>query len=476
MRHARRHPESADGPAPGREGEDVPASDAPDPAGPAGGAAPEQAQERAPEQTPSRGGLRHSLRAFRHRDYLIFWLGALASNTGTWLSNLTVPYVLYRMTGSALWVGLVSVAQFAPGILLSPVGGILADRYRRKRVLLTTQSGMAVAAVLMWAAWVLGWHEPVLLLALVCLTGLFHGLNVPSWQSFLSDLVPRQDLHSAVTLNSLQFNAARSVGPAIAGVLLAALGPAWAFLLNAGSFLCVLGALLLVRPAYAASRRHAPEGGVVRQLTGAFAYIRRQPGIIVGLVISVLVGVLGNPLFQLTVVFAESVFRVDAVALGLMNAALGVGAVIAAPIVTGWRGLRLSQVARWALVTYGAAIAAFGAAPHYLFGVAALVVVGGCFLAVVSTVNTATQLIVADHMRGRVVACRSMLYTASFPVGGMLQGALADWFGVRASVVGAGATMLLAALVLMVWRGRVRLSRLDDPHDESAPARVPVAS
>ena len=422
--------------------------------------------------TPRAGGLRHSLRAFRHRNFTIFWCGALASNTGSWLSNLTVPYVLYQLTGSAFWVGMVSLAQFLPGLFLSPAGGTLADRRDRKRVLMFTQSGMAVSALLMWAIWTSGWRQPAILLVLVALGGVFAGINMPSWQSFVSDLVPRDDLQSAVTLNSLQFNAARSIGPAIAGVLLATLGPSWSFLLNALSFVFVLAALSLVRSP-ARRQTHAASGGVTRQFIEALGYIRRSPGIIVSLVVSVMVGILGNPIFQLTVVFSDSVFHVGPVGLGILNTSLGIGAVLAAPIVSGWRRLSLGQTVKWGLVIYGVAIIAFGAAPGYVFGVVALIVVGGCFLAVISGVNTSIQVMVADHMRGRVMACRIMFYTASFPIGGLLQGYVSDWLGPRTAVCGAGALMLVSAVALVRWRGQTRLERLDDPHDETAPSPRP---
>ena len=177
---------------------------------------------------PKEQGIGYSFRAFRHSNYRLFWFGALASNTGTWLSNLTVPYVLYSLTGSALWVALAAVAQFVPGVVLGPLGGSLADRYDRRKVIIYTQSGLAVVALLMWANWASGLQDPILLLWLIAWVGVLNGLNIPAWQSFVSDLVPREDLLSAVTLNSLQFNAARSLGPALAGVLLAGLGPSWA--------------------------------------------------------------------------------------------------------------------------------------------------------------------------------------------------------------------------------------------------------
>jgi MFS family permease len=412
-----------------------------------------------------RGGVRTSLRAFRHRDFAIFWSGALAANTGAWLTNLAVPFVLFEITGSAFWVGLVSLAQFVPGILLSPLGGALADRYDRRRLLLLTQSGMAVSALLLWATWISGVREPAAILALVGLGGVFAGINMPSWQSFVNDLVPRDDLMSAVTLNSLQFNAARSIGPAIAGVLLAAFGPGWAFLLNGVSFVFVLAALGVVR---ARPRRQAAKapGGVTRQFVAAVRYTRSQPGIRMAILVSVLVGVLGNPIFQFTVVFAGSVFHVGPVALGVLNAALGLGAVLAAPLVSGWNHrLSLGTVVRWSLVLYSLAIIGFGLAPGFVAGVVALVVVGGSFLAANSASNTAIQLIVAEPMRGRVLALRIVLFTASFPVGAVGQGYLSDLIGPRVTVVGAGVAMLLCAAALALWRGQGGLRRLDDPHD-----------
>lgn len=408
-----------------------------------------------------------ALRAFGHRNYRIFWCGALASNTGSWLSNLTVPYVLYQLTGSAFWVGLVSLWQFLPSVFFGPLGGAVADRYDRRRVLLLTQAGMTAAAFLMWACWVTGWREPLVLLALVGLGGLFMGINLPSWQAFVSDLVPREDLRSAVALNSLQFNAARALGPAIAGMLLALLGPAWSFFLNGMSFFCVLAALLLIRGTGGGVRAASGSAGVVREFAEALRYIRARPGIVVSLAVSVLMGVLANPIFQLTVVFAGSVFRTGPMSLGLLNAALGVGAVLAAPLVSGRRAPSLNRTVRWGLVVCGTATVAFGAAPTYLFGLVCLVVVGGCFLAIVSSANTAVQVMVADPLRGRVMACRIMIYTASFPVGGLLQGYCADLVGPRATVCVAGALLLVSAAVLMSWRGPARLERLDDPHDSS---------
>lgn len=429
-------------------------SPVPDPGGPQG---------RGPAAAPPRG-FRHALRAFRHRDFAIFWTGALASNTGSWVQNLTVPYVLYQVTESAFWVGLATFTQFIPVMLLGPLAGSIADRFDRRRVLFTTQSLMALAAFALWAAWSSGVRSPFAILGLVALSGVLAGINIPSWQSFVNDLVPREDLLSAVTLNSLQFNAARAFGPGIAGILLATLGPSWAFFLNAASFAFVLVALRLVRTRQAA-RTSVLSGGFLRQFRRGLRYTRTQPGILIGIVVAVLVAGLGNPVFQFTVVFAADVFHVGPLGLSLLNVALGLGAILAAPIVSGWDSvLSRAALVRWALLAYGVALVAFAVAPTYVVGLLALVFVGGGFLAVISATNTSVQVIVADHMRGRVMALRIMAFTGAYPVGALLQGAIADVVGPRATVAGAGVLLLVAAGWL--WVRPALLATLDDPHDD----------
>jgi MFS family permease len=397
-------------------------------------------------------------------------LGALLSNTGSWILNLTVPFVLFELTGSALWVGASVAAQFLPMFALSPWGGALADRFPRRRVLLIVQSAMAAVALLLWGAWVADWRDPLLLLGLMAVIGALNGLSMPSWQGFVHDLVPREDLMSAVTFNSLQFNAARAIGPAIAGLLLATLGAAWAFGINAASFGAVILAILLVRAGrHLAS--HPRTASVLSQFAAATRYLRSQPGLILSMLVAATIGFLGNPVFAMTVVFAGAVFDVGPVQLGLMNAALGVGAFIAAPVVAGSKwSPRLSRLVLVGLTAYAIALLVFALAPAYAVGVLALIAIGACFLTVVASINTATQMIVADAFRGRVLALRLMVFTAAAPLGSLAWGAVADVLGPRASMGIAGLLMALVTLRLVTLRGRFRLGRLDDPHDESVPA------
>lgn len=407
-----------------------------------------------------------TLRAFRHRDFTIFWLGALVSNTGSWLQNLTVPYVIYEITGSALWVGVATAAQFLPGFFGSPIGGHLADTRERRRLLIVLLSVMAVLAVGLWWTWASGSRSLAAILMLVSASGLVWGTTLPSWQAFVNDLVPRQDLISAVSLNSLQFNAARSLGPAIAGLVIASLGPGVAFALNAASFVVVVLALVLVRARSVISAGTAPR--LVSGFVEAVRYVPKQPGIAVVIVTVALVGLLATPAFGFTVVFAGSVYDVGPLALGVLNTALGVGAILAVPVVVRAKEHRgLAGSIRGGLLLQGTAIIAFGLAPGFATGALALVAVGMGFLLTISSGNTAVQLIVAQRLRGRVMAVRLMLYMVMTPIGALVQGAVSDRIGPRPTMVGAGALLLCVAAVFLTRRGSTLLARVDDPEDVS---------
>ena len=231
--------------------------------------------ERAPVPQERRG-LREAVEAFRYRNFRLFWIGALLSSTGTWVQGVTVPFVVLKLTGSAAWVGFAGFAQFLPAVLVGPLAGSLADRFHRRSVLLVTQSLMAADALLLWIMWIAGVRNPWAIVGVVALGGVTAGLNIPSWQAFISELVPREVLLNAVTLNSTQFNAARAFGPALGGLVLGLLGAGPAFLINAISFLAVIVALLMIH--VPRLERARDDRGVLRQFADGLRYARRVPG------------------------------------------------------------------------------------------------------------------------------------------------------------------------------------------------------
>ncbi|MCB1015026.1 MAG: MFS transporter [Acidimicrobiales bacterium] len=402
--------------------------------------------------------MRDAARAFHHRNFALFWTGAVLSNTGTWVQNVTVPFVVFQLTGSAGWLGVAGFAQLFPAWLMGPLGGVVADRFPRRTVLLVTQSAMAVLALAEAAVWAAGVRNAVVIVGIVAVSGVVAGLNIPSWQAFVSELVPREDLLNAVTLNSAQFNASRAFGPALGGIVLATSGVTWAFLVNGLSYVAVIAALVLIRvPVIATRRTGRPR--VLAEFAATIRYTRTKPGIVTCILVVIALGLFGSPVFTLLVVFADDVFGVGRGLYGLLGAALGLGAILGTPVVAGWgSGLLRSRLITGALVVYGASLMAFALAPGYWWGVAALLVAGAGYLAVASTLNTTLQLLVDEEMRGKVLALYLMGLTGTVPLGNLAQGWLTEAIGPRPTVLLGGA----AFLAVVLWLGSRRRLRLMD--------------
>lgn len=405
---------------------------------------PPAVAEGAAEAAARKPGLREAGAAFKVPEFRRFWAGALVSNSGSWMQNVSVPFALYQLTESATWVGVASFAQFFPALVFGPLGGSLADRFSRRTVLIVAQAGMAAVALGLWALWATGAAEAWSITALVAVFGAIAGVNIGSWQAFVSELVPRELLLNAVTLNSAQFNGARAFGPAVGGFVLATLGPSGAFALNALSFVAVIGALSTIRPRPAALAPGVERPSVLGETRETIAYIRTMPGIGACVVVVASLGFFGNPVFPLLAVFAEEVFSVTGALYGLLGAALGIGGVLATPIVAGrGSGMLRSRLAAWALATYGISLMVFAVSPVFPMAVVALVVAGGGYLAVSSTLNTTIQMQVAEERRGKVLALYVMGLTSSYPIGSLVQGAVADLIGVQAVTALAGLGLLL---------------------------------
>lgn len=413
------------------------------------------------EAVPRRPRFKDALRAFHYRNFTLFWVGAVLSNSGTWMQNIAVPFVVFEATGSPAWVGIAVFMQLLPIVIFGPVGGWIADRFPRRRVLLATQSLAVLEAIGLWLVWIRGGSVPVLL-GLVSVGGVITGLSIPSWQAFISELVPREVLLNAVTLNSTQFNAARAVGPMVGGVVLGTFGPGAAFLINAVSYVAVIGALILIRLDRSRAR---PTSEQPRRILGDFfdaaRETRRFPGIRACFIAVAALGALGSPLWSLLVVFAKDVFSVGPTGYGFLQASLGIGSVIAAPVIAGpGSGSRRSTLLLASMLLYGTAIAVFGMTSVYAVGVVVLVVSSAGYLGIAATLNTTIQLQVPEAIRGKVLALYVMLLTFSAPVGALAQGAAADRWGAPITVVVAGVCFL--AVTVWLWQFSGLLAHVDD--------------
>ncbi|MBI4539478.1 MAG: MFS transporter [Gemmatimonadetes bacterium] len=390
--------------------------------------------------------VRFAVRALRHRNLRLFFSGQGISLVGTWMQQVAMSWLVYRLTGSSLLLGVIAFWSQFPALLLAPVAGALADRWSRYRMVVMAQSLAMLQAVIL-ATLVLTrvvevWH----LVTLALFLGVVSGLDVPARQSLLVRLVAGpEDLPNAIALNSSMFNAARLVGPAIAGILIGLVGEGPVFLLNALSYAAVLTALAAVD---VTEERGAPSGGsVLRTVREGFRYAFGFPPIRSILLLLALVSLLGIPYVVLLPVFARDVLAGDARTLGFLTSAAGLGALVGALALASRSSVRgLGRVIALSTGIFGAGLAAFSLSRNLWLSGALLVVVGFGVMTATASMNTVLQTLVDEEMRGRVMSLYTMAFIGMSPIGSLLGGALAVRLGAPATVLlGGSACVLLAA-------------------------------
>jgi MFS family permease len=397
------------------------------------------------------------LAALRHRDFRLFWSGQLVSLIGTWMQSVGQAWLVLELTGSPFQLGLVTALQFTPILLLSPVGGALSDRFPKRRIILLTQAIMMaqafVLAGLVWSGQVRYWHVAVL----AAVYGLGRAVDIPARQSYITDLVGRPDLPNAVALNSLVFNGARIVGPAVAGLLIARFGVALAFFLNGLSFVAVLAALLATRT----PGNPDPAGrlGIREGVWGALAYAASTPSTAFTLSLVVVVSVLVLNFNVVVPLVAKDVLNEGAHGFGLLMAALGAGAVMAGVGLTllrrGRPSLRFLAVSAALLSAGTASLALVG---HFGAAAALLVALGCCQILFSTGCNTTLQLETPDALRGRVMGLYALANAGMTPFGSVLMGFIAERLGVRAACALGGGSGLAAVIVLVLIARRTDLA------------------
>jgi MFS family permease len=410
--------------------------------------------------------------ALGHRNYRLFWIGGLISNAGRFFQVLAIPVIIWQLTESAGWVGLAGFAQVLPMALVAPVAGVLADRHDRRRYLLFTQTTQGVMAAVFMILWWSGVRSPGVFVAVSVLAGLAAGLNLPAWQAFVSELVPRELLLNAVTLNSMQFNSSRMIGPVLAGLTIASVGAGWAFFVNFATYGAVLVALALIDTPGVARSADQPIQPI-RDLGHTVRYVAHQPGIRTAVITVSLIGMFGLPVQTLSVVFAEDVFDRGPSGFGVMLTSLGAGAVLVAPVVAGLGGrVARSRIQGLAIVAYSCAVVGFALAPTFLLSLVALMAMGAAHLTSASTLNTAIQIQVDEERRAKVLSLYLMVLMLSNPVGQLVLGQLIEAIGPRETMLGAGLVMFVGAIIL---RLSGRLTALDQEGGTYAPDVVPEA-
>ena len=388
-------------------------------------------------------------RSLRVRNYRLYASGQLVSLTGTWMQRVAQDWLVLELTNSGTALGIVTALQFGPALFLGMWGGILADRGNKRKLLLATQTGLAVSAlvlgVLTLTHVVTYWH--VLVLAL--LLGVVGALDSPIRQSFVVEMVGKEDLPNAVGINSTIFNTGRVLGPAVAGVMITAVGTGWAFVANAASSVAVLAAIVAMRPGelFPAPQVRRARG----QLREGLEYVRGRPDLALTMVLIFVVGTFGLNFQITTALMAKQVFHHGASGYGLLSTTLAVGACVGAVLAT-------MRTKRPSLTYLFAAVLAFavleivsGLMPTFLATALILVPVGLAMLTLTTAANSSVQLGVEPTMRGRVMALYLTCFMGGTPIGAPIVGWIAGAVGPRWGLIGGGLVCLVCTLGLGLW-------------------------
>jgi MFS family permease len=398
--------------------------------------------------------------SLRERNYRLFASGQVVSNVGTWMQRVAQDWLVLELSGrSPVALGIAAGLQFLPTLGLSAWAGMLADRMDKRKLLVFVQAGMGLCGLVLGLLDVTGvvalWQVYLLCLLLGC----FSSVDAPVRQSFVSEMVGREHVTNAIALNSMTFNLARIVGPAIAGVMITWVGTGWVFLINAVSFGAVIAGLLAMNPAKLHGVPRVPRQP--GQLTEAIRYVRGRPDLVVLLVLVFCVSTFGMTFFATLANVAANVFHRSASGYGLLSTLMAVGT-LAGSVLAARRSARgrprLRIVLGGALV-FGVLETVLALMPTYLLFGLVLIPLGGAVITFITAANSTMQLSISPEMRGRVMGLYMLVFLGGNPIGGPMTGWLAEQFGGRSPFVVGGVISMLAAvgcaLALKVYSGRV---------------------
>ena len=399
-----------------------------------------------------------TLRALRHRNYRLFFGGQIVSLCGTWMTNVATGWLVYRLTGSPLMLGVVTFAGQFPVFVLGPFAGILGDRVDKRRGLVVLQTFSMLQSFAL-AAMTLGGHVSIVgLIALNVVQGIITAFDIPMRQAFLSEMIEdRNDLGNAIALNSSMFNAARLAGPALGAAVIAVAGEGWCFFIDGCSFLAVIASFLLMRIPVA--RTGARRAGALADLLVGWHTVSR-PGPIRRIIsLIAVVSLLGAPYVTMMPMFARSVLHGDAHTLGLLMSSSGAGAFLGALWLAGRRSvLGLGALIPYAAGAFGFSIIGF-ALSRILWLSLVFLFVGGCSLMIqLASSNTLIQTIVDDDKRSRVMSFYMMAFIGTAPFGSLIIGSLSEHIGPRTTIIIGGICCVVGAAVFLSGLEQLRAS------------------
>ena len=388
--------------------------------------------------------------SFRHRNFKLYFFGQLVSNAGTWMQIIAQSWLVYQISHSEWVLGVVGFAAAIPSLGISPFAGVIIDRVERRSILIFTQTiSMLLAFVLAWLTFinqVKEWH----IVALAILLGAVNALDAPTRQSFVIDMVGREDVPNAIALNSLMFNGARVIGPAVGGLLLASLGAAWCFTINGLSFVAVIISLLMMRlPALKMTGQTASPW---QEMVSGVRYASQHRNQAALIWLSFIFSFFAITYTTLLPAFVEKSLNQGAAAYGVVTAFSGIGAVIGALLLAAQ--VNVGQRGRWLFlinIFYPLVLAGFAFSRFFPLSLLLAVGLGFGFMLCYTTMNTLLQLAVDDQYRGRVMSLYTLTFMAFSPFGNLLIGALGEWFDLSMAMVFFAACSLVLTMFVF-WK------------------------
>jgi MFS family permease len=397
-----------------------------------------------------------TLRALKYRNFQLFFSGQLISLVGTWMQTVAQSWLVYRLTGSSALLGLVSFASQIPVLLLSILGGIAADRFSRRQIVIATQTASMILAFALAGVTLTHtvriWHVFVL----SALLGVVNAFDIPARQAFIMDMVGREDLINAIALNSAMFNASRVVGPAVAGILVASIGEGWCFFANAVSYIAVIAGLLLMNVS-----RHVRVAATspLEDVVEGMRFVWHNAPIHALLIVVGVGSLAGTPFSVLMPIFADKILHGGPQALGWLMGLSGVGALGGALLLATRKHVR--GLGRWVVISgasYSIALMAFGYSQVFLLSAALMLPIGFAMMIQFGASNTLIQTMTPDSLRGRVMSVYSMVFMGMAPIGALIAGALAEHTGAPLALASGGLICLLVACGFGAWLPKIRPS------------------
>jgi MFS family permease len=392
----------------------------------------------------------------RHRNFQLFISGQIISVIGSWMQSIAESWLVYRLTGSAFLLGATGFASQIPVFLVAPIGGIVADRFNRQQIVIGTQLSSMILALVLAILTLTGvirvWH----IFVLAALLGVVNAFDIPARQSFLVDMVGKEDMMNSIALNSTMFNGARVIGPAIAGILVARIGEGWCFLVNGLSYIAVIVGLMMMRVDRPTSL--AKHGPALAHLIEGYRFARHTAPIRSILLLLGLVSLVAMPYTVLMPVFADQILHGGARGLGILMGATGVGALLGAFTLATRSGVL--GLGRWVAFTcggFGFSLVLFAFSRHFWLSVALLLPVGFCMMLGMASSNTLIQAMTPDHLRGRVMAMYTMMFMGMAPFGSLFAGGIAEHLGAPFTVSVGAVACIGAAFLFFFHLPKIRV-------------------